>query len=399
MSAPDDTFARIDRLIQVALRLARSAPSGRLLLARVADTIEPEWIPPPWGETVAGELTAAREQATEPLDFAAVEAVLRDAWDARAATDELEDLDPTPAAVTPAAQVHRGVLDGSPVAVKVLRPGLRATVRQDLALVEGLLAPLGAAFPSVDPAGLVREFRERILDELDLEHEAAAMRRFQRALRAHPYLSVPAPVTRLAHENVLVSEWVDGVPLDQAPDRDEACARLVMFVIGAARFGLVHADPDPRDVLVRPDGRLAILDFGATRPVERDRVQRSAAALEAFVAEDAAALGAATRALGVLPAEHAPAVLELGHAVLGEFAGPEPVRLDSDTVLALRDRLDEHPDRVARLLLAGSMPPEDLWSARSTAQLFSTIARVGATGPWRELIRAALRDGWDPPED
>jgi predicted unusual protein kinase regulating ubiquinone biosynthesis (AarF/ABC1/UbiB family) len=399
VSAPDDTFARIDMLVQVGLRLARSAPSGRLLLARIADTIDPEWIPQPWGKTVAGELTAARERAAEALDFDRVEAVLRDAWDARAALDELDDLDPTPAAITPAAQVHRGVLDGAPVAVKVLRPGLRATVRQDLGLVEGMLAPLGAAFPSVDPAAIVREFRERILDELDLEHEATAMRRFHRALRSHPYLSVPAPVTRLAHENVLVSEWVDGVPLTQAPDLGEACSRLVTFVIGAARFGFIHADPDPRDVLVRPDGRLAILDFGATRAVERDRLDRGAAALEAFVAEDAAAFGAATAALGVLPAEHAPTVLRLAREVLGEFAGPEPVRLDSDAVLVLRDRLDRQPDTVAELLLAGSMPPEDLWSARGTAQLFSTIARVGATGPWRELVRAALRDGWDPPND
>ena len=100
--------------------------------------------------------------------------------------------------MTPGAQVHRGSLDGKPVAVKVLRPGLAASVRQDMALLELLAGPLGSAFPGIDPAAATREFRERVLEELDLEHEAEVQRLFHRALRGHPFLSVPAPVTRLS---------------------------------------------------------------------------------------------------------------------------------------------------------------------------------------------------------
>jgi len=66
-----------------------------------------------------------------------VERALRAAWGA-APMEELDELDPEPAAVTPTSQVHRGELDGAPVAVKVLRPGVAASVRQDLALLEGL---------------------------------------------------------------------------------------------------------------------------------------------------------------------------------------------------------------------------------------------------------------------
>ncbi len=136
------------------------------------------------------------------------------------------------------------------MAVKVLRPGLAATVRQDMTLLEGLVAPLSAAFPAVDAAAMLSEVRERTLDELDLESEAATQRRVHRALRRHPFLTVPAPVMRLCHDEVLVSEFVDGVPLWQAPDPDLAAARLVVFVIGAARAGVIHADPHPDDVLV-----------------------------------------------------------------------------------------------------------------------------------------------------
>ena len=390
----DEAFRRIDALLQVGLRLARSAPSGRLLLARVADTIEPAWLPPAWAEMITAELTAARAESVRAVDFERVQRILRDAWGSPPG-DELDDLEREPAAITPTSQVHRGVLDGAAVAVKILRPGLAASVRQDLALAEGLLAPLGAAFPGLDPGGVLREFRDRVLDEFDLESEATAQRRFHRALRNHPFLVVPAPVMRLAHPEVMVSEWIDGVPLPEAADADQACARLVTFVVGAARAGVMHADPDPRDVLVLPDGALAILDFGATATVDGDRVDLGAAGLEAFIAGDEAAFGRVLETLGWLPAEYAAAAMRLAPDLLGDFAGPDPVRLDSDAVIAIGERAARHPDQVVELIQAGALPPEDLWPARAVGQLFATIARIGATAPWRELIRDALRDGWD----
>jgi hypothetical protein len=183
--------------------------------------------------------------------------------------------------------------------------------------------------------------------------------------------------------------------MPEADDLDQACTRLVAFVVGAARSGVVHADPDPRDVLVRPDGGLAILDFGATATVDADRVDLHAAGLEAFIAGDEAAFGEALAALGWLPAERAGTALRLGRDLLGDFAGSDPVRLDSGAVIALRERAERHPAEVVELILAGALPPEDLWPARGLAQLFATIARVGATAAWRELVRDGLRDGWD----
>ena len=63
-------------------------------------------------------------------------------------------------------------------------------------------------------------------------------------------------------------------------------------------------------------------------------------------------------------------------------------------MLAARDRLIDEPDRIIELILHGAIPPPDLWPARGVAQLFGTIARVGATGDWRHLIGTALHDGW-----
>jgi hypothetical protein len=85
--------------------------------------------------------------------------------------------------------------------------------------------------------------------------------------------------------------------------------------------------------------------------------------------------------------------MALAQAVLAEHTGAVPTRLDSAAVIAGRDRLIDQPRALAELLGAGSVAPEDLWPARGIGALFGTIARVGATGSWRELIRAALAEG------
>jgi predicted unusual protein kinase regulating ubiquinone biosynthesis (AarF/ABC1/UbiB family) len=390
----DDVARRLDALLGVALRLARSAPSGQIALAQVERAIDLSWIPLPWGESIVTELQAAAADAREPVPFKQIERVLRDAWGGKP-SDELDDLDPDPVAVTPGAQVHRGVLDGDAVAVKVLRPGLPALVRQDLSLLEGLLAPLASAFPAIDASAILREVRERVLDELDLEHEAGVQRRYMRALRRHPQFQVPVPVTRLAHPDVMVSEWIDGVPLREADDRDGVCAALVRLSLGAQRsLGIVHADIDPDDVLFRPDGRIALLDFGAVAPVAPERVDASVDGLDAFIAGDGDTLGQVLERTGALPAELGPTLLSLGRHALGPLGDLEPARLDVAEVLAARDRLLERPDDLLAILTRGAMPPADLWPARGIAQTFSTIARVGATGPWVTLARDSLRDGW-----
>jgi predicted unusual protein kinase regulating ubiquinone biosynthesis (AarF/ABC1/UbiB family) len=281
--------------------------------------------------------------------------------------------------------------------VKVLRPWLASQVRQDLPVLERLLAPLDAAFPALDSHAVLREFRERVLDELDLEHEACTQRLVHRALRGHPSLMAPAPVMRLAHEGVLVSEWANGTPLLDGPDADNAAARLVELALGATRAGIMPADIDPDDVLLLSDGRLAILDFGAWCAVDRERASIAADALEAFLEPDVEAFGSAVERLGWLPAGHGGAALDLIGDALDGLAGPGPARLDRESVLAARDRLFESPETIVELILAGALPPHDLWPARGVAQLFGTIARAGATGDWPALARTALRNGWSAP--
>lgn len=202
---------------------------------------------------------------------------------------------------------------------------------------------------------------------------------------------------RLAHPGVLVSEWIDAVTLWDAPDPDQAAARLVRFAFGAATAGIMHSGLTPDDVLVLPDGGLAVLDCGAWCEVDRDRLSLFVVAFEAFLARDRNSFAAALEQLGWLPRSRGAASLELIQQALGPLSEPGPARLDRAAVLAAGDRSRQHSDAIAPVLLAGALSPQDLWLARGVAQLFGTIARVGATGDWSGLIGEALHDGWSAP--
>ena len=393
--ATDPRSEALRVLADTGLRLARGTTSARLALAGLRDVVDPETLSPAIRERALAEMERAHAEATVPLAIKDVERALADAWGEKPAS-VLDELEPEPVARTPTAQVHRGVHEGADVAVKVLRPSVADQVRLDLNLLEALIRPLGAVFPSLAPGELLREVRERILDELDLEHEASTQRAFARSLRRHDRLFVPAPVSALCHERVLVSAWVDGTPVGELTDpgeRAEAARALVAFHVGSARFGTVHADPHPADALRMPDGRVAFLDFGAVRRVPAARVDEALLALGALLGGNAPALGAALEELGWLPAEVGATALVTARAILdGLLDGP--ARLDAAVIVRTGERAGAHAEALWPLAQVTSVPPEDLWPLRMLGGLVTLLARLDVEEDWPALFAAAARDGW-----
>lgn len=393
--ATDPRLQALRALADTGMRLARGTTTARLVLAGLRDTVDPATLPPEIRDRAVAEMEEAHAATTEPLPPRDVERALEDAWGEKPSS-VLESFDPEPVALTPTSQVHRGVHEGEHVAVKVLRPQIADAVRQDLNLLEALIRPLSGVFPSLQPGLLLREVRERVLDELDLEHEGSTQRSFARALRRHPTLHVPAPVSALGHERVLVSAWVDGTPVGELTDpaeRSAAARALVAFHVGSARFGTVHADPHPGNALLMPDGRLAVLDFGAVRRVPGERVDEALVALDALLDADADALGAVLDRLGWLPAGVGATALVTAQAILaGHLDGPS--RLDAGVLVETGERALAHAEALWPLAQVTSVPPEDLWPLRMLGALTTLLARLDVEEDWPELFRAAARDGW-----
>jgi predicted unusual protein kinase regulating ubiquinone biosynthesis (AarF/ABC1/UbiB family) len=166
-------------------------------------------------------------------------------------------------------QVHRAVWsDGRAVAVKIQYPGAREALLGDvrtlaLSLRLTTLIARGLALPP-----LVAELRTRLAEETDYGREAAHQRAFATEYAADADAVVPAVVE--ATPRVLVTEWLDGVPLATVamegtqPDRDLLGTRYQRFLLsGPERVGLLHTDPHPGNFRLLEDGRLGVMDFGS----------------------------------------------------------------------------------------------------------------------------------------
>src|SRR3954470_9625978 len=193
---------------------------GAMKIAQLASFVDTDFIPDEYRGIYQEELGKLRADAP-PMAFEQVADVLEDAWDEP--IDELfESFEPDAVAAASIGQVHKGVLpDGRTVAVKVQYPGMAKALAADMSNARLIMRLAKALAPGLDAKAVAEELRERVLEELDYEVEAANQRTFARAYRGHPFIHVPDVVTRLSRERVLVTEWVDGIGFDEIKRRPQ----------------------------------------------------------------------------------------------------------------------------------------------------------------------------------
>ncbi len=186
--------------------------------------------------------------------------------------------DAEPVASASIAQVHFAQLhDGREVAVKVLRPGMREVIDQDLSLLH-LLARwvdrLSADGKRLKPREVVAEFDGYLHDELDLVREAANATQLRRNMEGLDLVLIPEMHWDLCTPGVIVMQRMHGVPISQIERLREAgvdikkLARdgVTIFFTQVFRDGFFHADMHPGNIQVSlaPEtfGRYIALDFG-----------------------------------------------------------------------------------------------------------------------------------------
>jgi len=196
------------------------------------------------------------------------------------------DFEQTPLAAASIAQVHGGILKtGERVAIKIQRPGIEKIITNDISILRGLAILMEKYLPEtqvLNPSGLVEEFFQTILFELDFRVEANNIRRIRKNLAPLPKISVPQVFTQFSTNRVLVLERFDGVRFS---DREGIQAQGIdpseIVRLGTDAFfhmvmvdGLFHGDLHGGNLFVLRDGRIGMVDFGIVGRLSR-RVQDS----------------------------------------------------------------------------------------------------------------------------
>ena len=188
--------------------------------------------------------------------------------------DIFAEFNPVPHASASVAQVHFATLhDGSEVAVKVLRPDITPVIERDVALLQ-LIAQLAEKYWSegkrLHPVEVVDEYRKTIMDELDLQREAANASKLRANFEGSPLLYVPRVYWDFTHRDVMVLERIHGTPVNQIDTlvkkgidlKTLAHHGVEIFYTQAFYHSYFHADMHPGNIFVSDEGQYIAVDFG-----------------------------------------------------------------------------------------------------------------------------------------
>lgn len=282
--------AHLDLPVRIRLALTDLGPTyvklGQVLASRV-DVFPPSWIaefeklhnqvPPVGFETLRPELEARYGQ---PLD------------------QVFAEFDTEAFAAASIAQVHRARLhDGTPVVVKVRRPGIVAKVEADLRILNHVARLLEMELPETrryHPIQIVSQLRRSLTSELDLVREARNIDVFARHFKEDATVRIPRVFWDYCDEIVNVQEELIGIP---GTDLEAAKAGAMDLPLLAARgadvvlkmillHGHYHADPHPGNVIYMSGNRIGILDFGMVGRLTDSRRDQLTNFLGALIRKD-----------------------------------------------------------------------------------------------------------------
>jgi ubiquinone biosynthesis protein len=172
------------------------------------------------------------------------------------------------------AQVHGARLaDGTPVVLKVRRPGIRTKIDADLRILGNVAELIEAEMPDARryrPVEVAAEFCRSLERELDFTIEARHVERFAANFAGDPYIVIPKVYTQWTSETVLVQQHIEGIPgTDHAAVEAAGMDKKVLMARGAECMlkmilidGFFHADPHPGNVFYLPGNRIVMIDYG-----------------------------------------------------------------------------------------------------------------------------------------
>ncbi len=380
-----------------------SAPNARRLAARLARLRG--------AAMKVGQLVSLQRDDVLPPEFAQALAVLRSqaapmpaqqlhrvlgreygaGWQRR-----FSRFDDEPIAAASIGQVHRvTAADGRDLALKIQYPGVARSIASDVDNVAVLLRLLNVLPVDIDVDGLAAEAKRQLTQEADYLQEATFLERYAGLVADEPGLLVPRVHRDLTTPRVMAMDFVEGEPLDVLASAPQARRNAVGTLLERLlfrelfEFRVMQTDPNFANYLYQPtSGRVALLDFGATRSFAADFVGHFARITRGVIDGDRTAVASAAIRIGYAlpddPPERIEAVVDVcflvceplrraGRYDFGRSNLPARVR-ELGFELAFRKRLLRPP------------PPETIFLQRKLVGSFLLLARIGAQVDAQALV-------------
>ncbi len=259
---------------------------GQLLATR------PDLVPASW----VGEFEKLHA-TVQPLSFEVIEQVLKDEF-GDSLHQIFDSFDPKPLGSASIAQVHRARLkDGTDVVIKVQRPGIVATINDDLNVLYFLAELLEKYIEETrpfNPVGVVDEYFKTLELETNFLIEANNIRRFAENFKSDDQIVIPKVYLELSTERVLILETLKGTPLSAEEaftgasyDREAIVKTgLRCYMQMVFHYGFFHGDLHAGNFFILPDNKIGLIDFGVVGRLNRKTQTAIANMLLALATED-----------------------------------------------------------------------------------------------------------------
>lgn len=265
------------KAVRVRLVLEELGPTfiklGQILATR-SDLIPSEW---------CTEFRKLQSRRT-PVSYDEIEQVLEQEFPGR--LDQLFlSIDKEPLAAASIAQVHRATLqNGTKTVLKIIRPGNREIIEEDISLVETISQIVEQYFFNLgySPTAVAKEFSRQILREIDLINEGQSTDRLRKYFLNDSKINFPKVFWEASTRSVLCLEEIEGRLLSEiAPESLSMTRRRTIVAHGTdavfkqcLEFGFFHADPHPGNIILQPEDSLCFIDCGMTGRLDKKTTEQ-----------------------------------------------------------------------------------------------------------------------------
>ncbi len=365
-------------------------------IGQFASFIDIDFIPEEYREIYQEQMSKLRSQAPA-MPWEDVVRVLEEEYDGEPVDQLFDSIEREAFAAASIGQVHRArLIDGRGVAVKIQYPGIAEALESDLKNAGMLVRMAQAIAPGLDAREVTRELRERVLEELDYEYEAQNQRSFARAYRGHPFIHVPDVITRLSRRRVLVTEFVEGIGFEEVLELDQEARDRFGEILFRGSFGSIYhlqhfnADPHPGNYLLMEDGRVAFLDFGMTKKLDREQIELEQRAVDAAARNDPEGLRDALHDLGFVkkPSKlDAERLMNHVRSIGGWYMEDREVEIDSRRVMKMIESTHDPRSEYFDLMRRESIPADELMGRRMEFGVLAVLGRLRAKRNWHRIMR------------